>query len=529
MDRTSSSIGTAVSNSKAVWLSKLACRREDRNDVDDALNRILSSNDSVEVAFPTSGSGKGMLNQNRSCSNQRNYSSIPSFPVCSIGCSKNKDETDCMELDTKTMLSKQLSILDSDQENSTDFDDGSIIDKNSRKKTKRFDNTERTTINCEVLSPTLKLLHEVHFKKWPSNTAVYFLPSSTHATSQDQTDDDPTEAKSEDSDPTSHEQNKGDSVQKERMLFRQQLRYEAIRKDLFDNVTHSSIDQCSLVEHSRVNFLRQDRNDDDSMTDTVGCQAVSFWNYLPSMSHLLLNVLPENEVMDDDSVYDRDIDEISFSAGTNEDRSLSSHESDTKSSCAEDEDDYYIPNRVNKQQESNARITNHEDPSCSGSFMDQSHIYLMMTSARQKRTISKKNQQQKESSSTNGNAIDAKKISELTIDDITVNSRIQTDYIEDELITSQNNDKHALKESILSDFGWVRHFQPFGNHPIDVDVRQRQWLNSIYLSFNERNDPVSDQRLERRVAAKEALHRIQRQRNQHRFANFSSISIDLWS
>lgn len=540
MTRIPSSIGLEASNAKVIWLSKLACRREDRIDVDEL--EKLSQHDSVEITFPTSKQGSGMSKHSEAFSNRRKYSSITSLPVCSIGCSKNEDKTqECIHTDNRNVLSNQWT---SDQDTVTDFDDlhscienDSITDRMTRRKTQWFDKNERTTVSREVLSPTLQLLHEVHMKKWPSNIGVYFLPSSNHSPSQNELGIDSVNRKAKlrvDDSVVCGQNNVADSVQKERMLFRQQLRYEAIRKDLFDTVTHANIDKELAKEHTEVDFRQLHHNPADSMVDTIGCRAVSFWNSIPSMSNILLNVLPENEVMDDDSVDDRDPDEGSFSTGTKDDQTLSSYgDSETKSGSTDEEYDYNTPATMNQVQDYYYRNDNHGDTSGPGSFMDQSHIYLMMTNARQEREMSKKKQQRngERRLTMSGKAIDAKNISELTIDDFTITSRVETGYTEDELIKDQNDGKHSLKEMLLSDFGWVRHFQPFGDQ--QIDIRQRKWLDAIQKSFDDMNDVPSDSishlRLERRVAAKEALQRIQQRRLlQQSFTPFSPTAFDIW-
>ena len=541
MTRASSSIGSTATNSKTPWLTKLSCRRDESVNFDDDENKILPLNNSVKASFPKSKNEKELSKQTAAFSSRRKYSSsIPSFPVCSIGCNKNENETFS---DTKKMFSKQWSPFHSDHETVTDFDDihsftenDASIDKNSNGETERFDIAENRTINREVLSPTLQLLHEVYIRKWPSNKGVYFLPSSSHTPSRNRFVFDPAtiEGKTEDYDSSQGEPNSADTVQKERMIFRQQLRYEAIRKELFDNKMHSTIDRKSRTENSEATFRPQNHNNDaDGMIGAIGCHAVSFWNYIPSMSNLLLNVLPEHDVIDDDSTDGRDLDEISFSVGTYDEQTLFSFGSETtNTSGAEDDYDVYIPASSNYMQENTYKTDNHDDASCSGSFMDQSHIYLMMTGARQERATSKKNQQNNtESCSTSGNAIDTKKISELTIDDYTADSHMQTDYKENDFISNQNKDSNYVNETIFPDFGWTRHFQPFGNHQVDKELRQIQWLHAIHQSFKDQNDMVLDsvQQRERRVAAKEALERSAQQLpQQHRFDQVSTIAFDLW-
>lgn len=531
MTRASWSIGSNAVNSKAVWLSKLACRRDEELDASEIEKHILSSNDSVELAFPIPENGKEVENIARTFNNRRKYSQVPSFPMCSIGCNRNDDgdETECSISDPKIIFSKDWTCH-SDHETNTDFDNIQTInendhslDGNSKGKAHQSDNNKQMrTVNREVLSPTLHLLHEVYMKKLPSNTGVYFLSSNRHHPPDN--NDFHSHLKAietrEDVNVVDIEQNKCDSVQMERMIFRQQLRYEAIRKELFDNVTPSPFDDKSEMGNSELNVRRKENNETDILIDTAGCQNISFWNYIPSMSSLLLNVLPENDALDDDSVDEGDLDEISYSVETTDGQSYFSYGTETNSGSAEDKYDYHIPYTANNQG-SNFRNEDHEDPSYCGASMDQSHIYLMTTNARLEQARSMKRQQQhSESKSTSGSTIDAKKISELTLDDFSVNPHIQTDYLENE-------------ETKLPDFGWTRHFQPFWKHQLDIDIRQSLWLNAIHDSFKDQNglllDAESDQQLERRVAANEALQRIVQQRTQPgSFNHISTMVFDIW-
>ena len=532
MTRTSGSIGSSTVNSKSVWLSKLLCRRDEMLDVNEIEKHIVSLNGSVELAFPVSENRKEVENKIRTLYNRRKYSHVPSLPMCLIGCNRNDDETVCSNSDPKINFSNDW-MFHSDQETESNHENDQSHDSNSKRADHQFDKTQICTVNREVLSPTLQLLHEVYMKKLPSTTGVYFLPSKRHHASQNDFHSNlkEKETNAEDKNAVDDENNTCDAVQMERMVFRQQLRYDAIRKELFDSVTvtPSSFEKKSGMGNNAEDFRRQEYNETDSLIDTVGCHAISFWNYLPSVSNLLLKVLPESDALDDDSSDGVD---ISYTEG----QSYFSYGTDTSTDSTEDKNDYnHIPYTVNKQ-ESNFKKEDHENPAYFSSSMDQSLSYVMMKNSGSERApVQKQRQKQGESNSSSGNTIDTKKISELTIGDFTVNSIIQTDFMENELNTRQHEDELCLKESKRPDFGWARHFQPFGNHQIDIDIRQNLWLNVIHESFKDQNtgslllDAVSDQQLQRRVAANDALQRIVQQRTQHdSFNHLSTIVFDLW-
>ena len=494
----------STNSSRTVWLSKLACRRDEQSNVDDIEKCMLSSNDSIEMALPILVHDK--------FSNRRIYNNIPSFPMCLVGCSKNDDET-------------------SGSETLADFDN---LQTNHENDTTRDDNTQEKTINREVLSPTIQLLHEVYLKKWPSSTGLYFLPRRSKILSQKELHFDPETIQARAdlrSNYVDEERNDADTIlQKRRMMFRQQLRYDAIRKELFDDVSNSTFEKNSVIGVADPDFRTHEQSETDSVLDAAvtGCQGTSFWNYIPNMSNLLLNVIPENEVIDDDSDDYEESDENSYSVGTNDGQSFFSYGTEGHSGSVVEEEDYSAV-EVAMMSKSSLVNENHDDPSYSGAFEDQSRIYHTTAEAGSDAS-KKKRRHQKESNSTLKNA---KKVSELTIDEFTVNSRIQTEYIEEEPNVNKN-EKHNFNECNRADFGWARHFQPFSISQTYEDDHQSQWLNAIYESFNDQNglllSSFSDQQLGRRIAANEALQRIgQQSKLAQRFDPLSAMKFDLWN
>jgi hypothetical protein len=514
MTRSTSSITSNATKSKYDWISKLSCRQNETVDRNVTEEHVACSNESIETAYPFIGEEKKMV------TNQ----SFKSFPICSIGCNKSDDETLCTISDRKASMSKDWSTFHSDCETVSNFGNQERCTENRASESTNgrfkghlqlFDSRQNKMTNLEVLSPTLHLLHEVYIKKGPSGTGVYFLPSSKYPPYES------LHVKSiQSKSKTDHNQNTdADMVQNDRMMFRQQMRYEAIKKELFENAT---IDSNSLLEYREPKLGREDYIEHANAVDVIGCHAVSLWNFIPNMDNFFLSALPENEIFNDGSEDERNSDGLSGSISTNDEQSISAVETESDSDFYNSIDD--VARNISIL---NVNGENYDDTSFSGSFMDQSQIYLMTTNARKERAGSKKVKQSNAYSATRGDSFNRKKISELTIDieNFSHNSRELFDG-QGELSVSNNlqsEDKNLSKGTIPDiAFGWARHFQrqisPYSKHQMEINHIQKEWLKIVFQSRKDENDSDSDSanQTKRRVEAQEALTRIKQKRSDQR-------------
>jgi hypothetical protein len=489
---------SSSSNTKYVWVSKLTCRRNETMDHYETGEKVLCSNESIETPYskyPLFNKETDWSKKKRDMSLFGSYQTLKSIPMCSISCTKTDDDTMCSVSDRKGSLSNEWSINHETASNfgktetCTVIGEGTSIschsNENSHLKSSRHDKI----INLEVLSPTLQLLHEVYIKKMPSATGVYFLPSykyplneTIHTRSG--------KAKCNDD---NNQKNAECLVQHERMIFRQQMRYEAIKKELFD----IAIDNNSLMEYKESNFDHEEYTGQANAIDVLGCHAVSLWNLIPNVDNFFLPALRENEIVDDGSENEQDSDDLSDSISAFDQQSLSTDETDS-ASCDNEVDD-------------TAQFEN-EDVSNASSFMDQSHVYPI-TNARKEQAGSRKFQENNrfKISSTRGESIS--RSPGETIGDIGHIFHQNHNALEAKSSGYHEGDVKNLNCGITNiprtSLEWVGHLQPQiqpkNKQQNEIDSIQVKWLKSIFQSFGNINDSNPAHRTNRIIKAQEAL------------------------
>jgi hypothetical protein len=563
-----------ATDAKSVWLNKLSCRRSDTRYDGEMETNIHSSVDdeSIEIACKSMGNSSAKGNKGGSLQVLNASTSFSSFPMCSFGCSKHDDETFRTITDPLANIAKDSAILRSNHEtfvgisssadninfmqnhqsNNVNEAAGSVDSLFEDKGNSKMKRNQTEIPQREILSPSLQLLYEVYMERGPSCAGVFTLPILQSEKAPLPKLDNPNgnnEILPHLDSVSFRESNKQSEYE-----YRQKMRYEAIKKELFDDSTIATFDQETVDGFDDVDIYHDDSIAAYYAIDRIGCQAVSLWNCIPNMSLFFVPTLREGELVEGDSAAGRDSDDISSANSTCDVRTVS-----TDDNCNNDNEPLLelngkIVSRLGYSEksfddsfrmESVSILDKQDDSSFTSSFLDQSHIYLMMTNKRQERFVS--NKLSTEAHETKSLACENynKKVSDLTSPDefdpivqegtfVTV-KEVESNFpkalnVQESWWGSSQLDERTLPETSI---GWIRHFQsqlyPLERNQVENDLIQKRWLHLISQTLNDETGSfvASSNQNERRAAAHEALSRI-RHTAAERERPFSSASFDLW-
>jgi hypothetical protein len=478
------------------WMSKLSCKRGEYQNESGREAYIYNSADSLSFEIDWGNM------EEQQFPNSKSYLNSKSLPVCTPVCKKHTEEEPILH-------SFSTDPLRTNEDHSCH---ASVEIKGTFPSERLGEATYATeAIRRETLSPSVQLLHEIHLQRGCTGTDDIAISDNLLFRTNSMNDDD---------------RNKYTS-------YRQRMRYEAIKKELFDDSTLETIDQETLEDYENEYFYGDDYLVTSDALDRIECQAASLWSCIPNMSKFFVPNLREGEPVDGegDSISGAetqdasvsDIDEVSVDCSNKHTRYIRFPDQRGSSpdildkSC---DDSFHIGDSVG-----------YEESSYSGSYMDQSHIYLMMTNVRQERSAIYQSQFEKTKEQTHSTRL---KESDLTksvglhwkSQKGTSGQRGQTTA---ECNESPNHIDSWWGQSPFvastdpdSSQPWMRRFKNQFNtnecHESETDHVQKRWLNLISqtLAGDAGSCLISSNQKERCEAAKEALQRMAKKKTTYR-------------
>jgi hypothetical protein len=388
--------------------------------------------------------------------------------------------------------------------------------------------TTTTTIS-ETLSPNVQLLHTIETESTPQNQSTTCASScmSLQDCQQTQTYNDAVSStnphamkRTEDAAQNHAKQSGGDYADTFRYADEDQrmqhmARLENIQKQI-DDLKYDTDDQGTIIDDD---ISKGENRLSDSMLERM----VYFITCNPKMYMFSSAPTQDDNHTDDGTYLDDGATEESSHTG---DDSFSTygddegHEADqentddgsfsymTHSLDAMEGDDMQDTDQdCTDDDGTGSHLRQRETSSLSGSYMDQSHIYLMMTSARQERAQATEISKSGEYLIAWDTAAKASKVREdsavLTTDVIVKAPPKRT------VSSEQAQEK---ENGPATSFAWIRNLQrqiyPTESQQQDLMGNHDRWLRSIQHAIRTGNVGDSSSREERRAAAKEALYRI---------------------
>lgn len=472
MSRTNISVAPYTPNANSFWISKLTCRRHNEIDGIEIEENIHTLNESIEITYP-------LIFEN-------------------------------VQQSKKNAKSRAWCKLQSNQGVSTNgISSDSTIENDSSVTSGHIDNN---IINREFLSSSVELLHEVHTKRWPSVTGVYFVPNYQYSYEEEWhgIDDSHHRNDCDDTCITSKEnkQNKVNLIdtQKERMVIRQRLRYDAIQKDLLYSLQHS-FNETKAMESDESDLKRHGNITPNHTMDSVGCQTVALWNAFPYLSSHFLSSLPVNDTSNHNSDDERDSDELSCTVGTIDDDSLISDETETTNSGYDSEETFRFFYRKGNSDVS-FRIKSENDASCVNSLIEQS-----LEAGNDKCKTYQRNI-----------------VSDLTVEQFVDSSNMVKQHFEKENLSVTNCKSGEFIGKSNTAFPVFGCTSDCKDTPHEYkNLHQKHWLVFIEERFNENGlKRTIEEKQKRRDAAKAALKRIQKISSRQSFFVPSVKAHDFW-
>lgn len=293
-----------------------------------------------------------------------------------------------------------------------------------------------------------------------------------------------------------------------------------IKKELVDRRLHESHDQ------GLARTITGNEGDDQyNVAYRVMDKVALFFSCFPSMPLFSAPTSPDGDVYDDGTYLDDGTD-ASYTIGTFDDHTLSTYEN----SC----DTYSMSNNSynSLQHEGMTAFDKPDDSSYTGSFMDQSHIYLMMTNERQQRSADKKYIQTNRLNVSTGND-NSNRNYQLIMASVDHNHSDRFKEMPPPLLvkTKKTNSRPSFKLKDLADrdnchagngltdatntaAGWDGHFQwqsylSENRQDTRADV-QKMWLQAVHEAIENHNDRSQSSLImkQRRLAAHEALREM---------------------
>lgn len=304
----------------------------------------------------------------------------------------------------------------------------------------------------------------------------------------------------------------------------QRARLETMQTEINDQAYDTDEDD-TLVEHSDDNLSKGDYFVHDSILD-------KFLWYLSCTQRIQLCFIPSTRDGDDGTLLDEGETETS---STTDDQTLSTYDGDNATDQEQtdegslslsyasrslesygNDNQGHFPHHSRKKSKNDVetkrgRVSKDDNLSLTDSFMDQSHIYLLMTNTRQERVEKqkktgassdecyvawKKNSATKQTASNNHAA--------YAIPENTSTSRTK--------IENQSNDDHQGASSGIGT--WIRRFQrqlyPTESIQFDSIGSQERWLRAIQLALHNTGEvtPSMNSVQQRREAAQAAFRRF---------------------
>lgn len=480
-----------TADAKHNWMSKFSCKKEEYQNETGRATYIHKSADSLSFEID-------WMNKNdQQFPDSKSYQNFTSFPMCTFACKKHDDQIFSSFATDSPRANKDHSFQTTIEH---------MADVSSKSVQEGYKTLIPSTIptdetHHEILSPSVQLLHEIHLQKGSSGTNDIIISDHSRF--------------------WTHSKNEVD--QNEFTIYRQRMRYEAIKEELFDDSTLETIDQETIEDYENEYFYGDEYLVTSEALDKVGCQAASLWSCIPNISKLFVPNLREGELLEDDSISEGDTEDASFSSNTDE---ISDNCANKHTFSIRLPDEEFSPDTCEKSRDSTSLLEDsvrHEGSSYAGSYMDQSHIYLMMTNARQERSAISLSQSEKTremscsrilkgSDLDRSNILNSKKKNEMTrqLGQINPASDASRNYIDSwwghkAFITSTFPDPSQR---------WIKQFHKriFANefHDSDTDFVQKRWLYLISQTLEGDSSPykTSSNQKERCEAAQGALQRI---------------------
>jgi hypothetical protein len=466
------------------WMSKLSCKREEYEKEFGREPYIHNSADSLSFEIDWANM------EDQQFPNSKSYQTHTSFPMCTFVCKKHDDPV-LHSFSTEQHKTNEDHTYHASVEQRGPFSSESL-----RKATCPTEVTHR-----EILSPCVQLVHEIHLQRGSTGTDDIALSENPpfQANSINEVD------------------------QNEYTIYRQRIRYEAIKKELFDDSTLETIDQETIDDYDNEYMYGDDFLVNSDALDKIGCQVASLWSCIPNMSKLFVPSLREAELVEDDSISEGGTQD----ASVNDIEEVSDHSDDKHADFIRLPDKRgsspYIWDKTCDDSSQLDDSVEHEESSYSGSYMDQSHIYLMMTNVRQERSAISQCKFEKtkevthsnilkESDTTRSVGLHSGKLVQTTAESNKSPTFIDTWWGHNPFATSKFPDSSQT---------WMRHFQnqPNSNKrpELETDHLQKRWLNLISQTLKgdtgSRMTSSQSNQMEQREAAKAALQRIAKKKN----------------